>query len=85
MLILSRKVDEGIHIQRNIVITVLGIEGDRVKLGINAPREVLILRQELCDEVRDGNLEAVNTPDHQIEQVLPSLQEWLESQKHHNF
>jgi len=77
MLILSRKVDEAIRIQRNIVVTVLGIEGDRVKLGIRAPRDVLILRQELCDEVRDGNLEAVRPPE-QVGRVLPSLQEWLE-------
>jgi carbon storage regulator len=77
MLILSRKVDDAIRIQRNIVVTVLGIEGERVKLGIHAPRDVLILRQELCDEVRDGNLEAVRPPE-QVERVLPSLQEWLE-------
>ncbi len=77
MLILSRKEDESIRIQRNIVVTVLGIEGDRVKLGINAPRDVLILRQELCDEVKAGNIEAANPPARQIEQFLPSLQEWL--------
>lgn len=81
MLILSRKADESIRIQRNIVVTVLGIDGDRVKLGIRAPRDVLILRQELCDEVRDGNLEAVHAPDHQIDQILPSLQDWLSTKR----
>ncbi len=82
MLILSRKEDESIRIQRNIVVTVLGIEGDRVKLGINAPRDVLILRQELCDEVKAGNIEAAISPSQQIEQILPSLQEWLAERKH---
>ncbi|NOZ06879.1 MAG: carbon storage regulator CsrA [Chloroflexi bacterium] len=82
MLILSRKADESICIQRNIVVTVLEIDGDRVKLGINAPRDVLILRQELCDEVKAGNIEAANPPTQQIEQILPSLQEWLAERKH---
>ena len=52
MLVLSRKVDQTIVIQQNITIKILEITGDRVKLGINAPRDVVILRQELQDEVR---------------------------------
>ena len=59
MLVLSRKVDQTIVIQHNITIKILEITGDRVKLGINAPRDVVILRQELQDEVRQENLRAV--------------------------
>ena len=59
MLVLSRKVDQTIVIQHNITIKILEINGDRVKLGINAPRDVVILRQELQDEVRQENLRAV--------------------------
>lgn len=58
MLVLSRKVDQTIVIQHNITIRILEINGDRVKLGINAPRDVVILRQELQDEVRQENLRA---------------------------
>lgn len=47
MLVLTRRVDESIVIGENIHITVLGIEGDKVKIGIAAPREVTVLRQEL--------------------------------------
>ena len=47
MLILTRKVDQGIIISGNILVRVLGVERDRVKIGISAPGEVTVLRQEL--------------------------------------
>lgn len=53
MLVLSRKVDESVMLGDTIVLTVLAIEGDRVKIGINAPRETLILRQEIYQAVQD--------------------------------
>lgn len=53
MLILTRKIDESITIGDSIVVTVLAIEGERVKLGISAPREMLILRQEVFTAVQD--------------------------------
>lgn len=52
MLILTRKVDQGIVIQGNILVRVLGVERDRVKIGIAAPGEVTVLRQELCQDER---------------------------------
>jgi carbon storage regulator len=55
MLILTRKVDQGIVIQGNILVKVLGVERDRVKIGIAAPGEIAVLRQELIDRGRDGN------------------------------
>ena len=47
MLILTRKIDQSIVIQGNIPVMVLGVERDRVKLGIAAPAEVSVLREEL--------------------------------------
>lgn len=47
MLILTRKIDQSIIIQGNITIMVLGVERDRVKLGIAAPADVAVLREEL--------------------------------------
>lgn len=53
MLVLTRKVDESITIGDSIVLTVLAIEGERVKIGINAPRDMLILRQEVFQAVQE--------------------------------
>jgi carbon storage regulator CsrA len=50
MLILTRKIDQSIVIQGNIQIVVLGVERDRVKLGIAAPAEVSVLREELVED-----------------------------------
>ncbi len=52
MLILTRKIDQSIIIQGNITVMVLGVERDRVKLGIAAPEEVSVLREELVDDGR---------------------------------
>ena len=66
MLVLSRKVDQTIVIGQDgadtITIKILEITGDRVKLGIVAPREMVILRQELREEIRQENLRAVAPP-----------------------
>ncbi len=53
MLVLTRRVDESIAIGDSIMVTVLAVEGDRVKLGITAPRDVLILRQEVAQAVKE--------------------------------
>lgn len=47
MLVLSRRVDESIVINGNIVVTVVDIRGDKVRLGINAPKEVPVDREEV--------------------------------------
>jgi carbon storage regulator len=62
MLILTRKIDQGIVISGNIYVRVLGVERDRVKIGISAPSEITVLRQELLDSDRKvrGEAEAQN-------------------------
>ena len=47
MLVLSRKKDESIIIRENIVLTVVEIRGDKVRLGIEAPRDVPVHRREV--------------------------------------
>lgn len=63
MLILTRKIDESIVIADHITVTVLEISGERVKIGIDAPRDVVILRQELQEQVRQENIEATAAAD----------------------
>ncbi len=62
MLVLSRKMGEGIALDQNIEIEVLAIEGDRVRIGIKAPKEMRIFRKELLVETIDLNREASKTP-----------------------
>lgn len=58
MLILTRKIDQGIVISGNIVVRVLGVERDRVKIGIDAPLDIPVLRQELLE--REGKTVETN-------------------------
>jgi carbon storage regulator len=53
VLVLTRKTNESLVIGENISITVLAIEGEKVKIGIEAPREVSILRSELWQAIKD--------------------------------
>ena len=53
MLVLTRKVNESITIGDSIVLTVLAIEGEKVKIGIAAPREVVVLRQEVFQAIQE--------------------------------
>ena len=55
MLVLSRKKDEAIVINNDIKIVVIEIRGDKVRLGIEAPRDTPVHRQEVYDAIqRDG-------------------------------
>ena len=55
MLILTRKIDQGIIIAGNIEIRVLGVQRDRVKIGISAPRDIPVLREELVGVERPSD------------------------------
>lgn len=56
MLVLTRKRDESIIIGDNIIITVIGIRGDKVRLGIEAPKEVSIHRKEVYEAIQRENI-----------------------------
>jgi carbon storage regulator len=58
MLVLSRQRDESIIIGDNIVVTIVDIRGDKVRLGINAPTEIPVHRQEVYDAIQRENLKA---------------------------
>ena len=51
MLVLSRKLNQEIHIGENVIVRVLAIKGNQVRLGIAAPAEVPVLREEILTKV----------------------------------
>lgn len=59
MLILSRKLNESIVIDGRITVKIVRVDGDVVKLGIAAPADVPVHRQEVYDEIRMSNREAI--------------------------
>ncbi len=58
MLVLSRRENERIKLGDSIVITVIRLSGDKVRLGIDAPANVLVLREELAPNSVDGPVPA---------------------------
>lgn len=58
MLVLSRQRDETIMIGDDIEVTVVDIRGDKVRLGINAPKEIAVHRKEVYEAIRRENREA---------------------------
>lgn len=61
MLILSRKVDESIIIGDDILVSIVDIKGDQVKLGIEAPKDIKVYRQEVYEAIQAENVAATQT------------------------
>lgn len=69
MLILNRKIDEAIVINENITIRILDIVDGKVKIGIDAPREINVLRQEVYDTVKAENQASISTDDNVLAMI----------------
>ena len=52
MLILTRRVGESLMIGDNVNVTVLGIRGNQVRIGVNAPKDVAVHREEIYDRIQ---------------------------------
>lgn len=75
MLVLSRKSGESIMIGDEIELVVLGAEGDTVKLGIRAPKQIEIYRKEVYLAIRESNQEAsqsIVSPEHLLNLIKNS-------------
>ena len=82
MLILSRTLEESIVIGDSIEITVLEVKGDRVRLGISAPRSLPVHRKEIYEAIEAENRRAASPAEldpRSLQQVIQSLKDRNES------
>ncbi|SFV60605.1 Carbon storage regulator [hydrothermal vent metagenome] len=63
VLVLARKLDESIVIGDKIIVKVVSVENGVVKLGIDAPQEISIMRSELLEQVKEQNISAAGKTD----------------------
>lgn len=77
MLILSRKIDEKIKIGDDITITLIDVHGDQVKIGVEAPKNVKVFRQEVFDAIQNENKAAVARDDSDSIKSVSSLAKLL--------
>ena len=55
MLILTRRVGESVVISDDVTVTVLGVKGNQVRIGVDAPREVSVHREEIFERIQQEN------------------------------
>ncbi|MCW3795513.1 carbon storage regulator, CsrA [Paenibacillus polysaccharolyticus] len=80
MLVLSRKKGESIIIQDNIEVTVLAVEGDTVRIGISAPKQIDIFRKEVYASIQEANRESAK-PDAPSVAAFMELLQGIENKK----
>lgn len=69
MLALTRRKGESIIIGDNIEIVILGVQGEQVKVGINAPRAIPVHRKEIYEQIQQENIAASKTKADQLNQM----------------
>lgn len=76
MLILTRKLGESITIGNDIKITLLEIKGKQIRIGIEAPPDVMVHREEVFRLIQEQNIQAARSAEHEI-QKLPHIWDHL--------
>ena len=75
MLILTRRVGESVVIGEDVTVTVLGVKGNQVRIGINAPKTVAVHREEIFERIKSGR--AVGDGNVPAEEPSPAPRESL--------
>ena len=78
MLILTRRSGQSLYVGDNIRITVLGIQGKQVKIGLELPEEMTVYRDEVYQRVMEENRMAIQTSN---EDLLVAAELWQDSRK----
>lgn len=81
MLVLTRKPGQSIIIGEGIVVTVLDVKGDQVRLGINAPRDLPVHREEVYAMIKAENIAAARAEPGILEQLGEFLEETRSGKK----
>ena len=63
MLILTRRVGESLMVGEEITVTVLGVKGNQVRIGVNAPRDVSVHREEIFNRIQDDGKKSEGNKD----------------------
>jgi len=71
MLILTRRVGETVMIGNEVTVTVLGVKGNQVRIGVNAPKDVAVHREEIYDRIKreEDGYTAAQTPGSKVSKV----------------
>ncbi len=69
MLILTRRPGESLYLGDDIKVTVLGVQGKQIKLGLEVPREMTVYREEVYRRVQEQNADALDTNQEDVQAV----------------
>ena len=73
MLVLTRKINESIVIGKNIRIQILDVKGEKVRIGIEAPKDIAILRDEIYEDIIIQNKEALKTLPDSLDKLIKKI------------
>lgn len=73
MLVLTRKAGESIKINDDVTVTVVQVRGKQVRIGVDAPKEMKVHREEIYQAIKKQNIEAANTSLESVEKLSKIL------------